>query len=315
MRAAEFIKEETIKISGPDSRVKECINRVNEDEQPVIKLSTSGNAAAKAWIEKVYAKYPTMWQNNHVMLWGEGEDQQMAVFELVPSLSKRGAVEVKWIQAYPLRQGVGTKAMRELQQLAREDGISLTLFPWDKGQVSQAKLTKFYKGHGFKPVAKGSKSLHWSPELDEAELDPQGWGSTPQGTDVDYFGIQVKMRPSMFMRLAAPLTANAENPEVAQHMEKGGKIAYPFLDIQEPKEWEDGDFANEAKVRSHEGRNRMKKWIQMKGDEPIPVNIFFRNANRRKYITPEMIKQLSMGVFSESGNWVSGPLFDPGTAQ
>jgi hypothetical protein len=54
--------------------------------------------------------------------------------------------------------------MAELQRLAKEDDIVLTLYPWDKGQVSQAKLTKFYKGHGFKPTTKGSKNMFWEPE-------------------------------------------------------------------------------------------------------------------------------------------------------
>jgi hypothetical protein len=73
-------------------------------------------------------------------------------------------VEIKWFQAYPLRQGVGSRAMQQLQQLAREDGISLTLFPWDKGQVSQSKLTKFYRGQGFSPTARGSKAMQWTPD-------------------------------------------------------------------------------------------------------------------------------------------------------
>jgi GNAT superfamily N-acetyltransferase/predicted nucleotidyltransferase len=119
---------------------------------------------AQAWIEKVYAKYPATWQNNHVMMWGEGDDQQLAFFELIPSMSKKDAVEVKWFQAYPLRQGVGSRAMKELQALAQEDNIALTLYPWDKGQVSQAKLTKFYKGQGFQPTVKGAKNMIWSPE-------------------------------------------------------------------------------------------------------------------------------------------------------
>jgi hypothetical protein len=131
----------------------------------VIKLSNTDQTRAKDWIEKVYTKYPQVWQNNHVMpMGGQGDDQQFAIFELVPSLSKRDAVEVKWFQAYPLRQGVGSRAMKELQSLAKEDGISLTLFPWDKGQVSQSKLTKFYRGQGFRPVQKGSRSLAWGPE-------------------------------------------------------------------------------------------------------------------------------------------------------
>ena len=135
----------------------------NEDEPARIKLG-AGSAAAQAWIERVYAKYPQTMQNNHVMTWGSGDDLQFAMFELTPSFSKRGAVEVKWFQAYPLRQGVGSRAMKELQALAREDGISLTLFPWDKGQVSQSKLTKFYRGQGFAPGVKGGKAMQWTPD-------------------------------------------------------------------------------------------------------------------------------------------------------
>jgi hypothetical protein len=106
-------------------------------------------------------------------LGGSGDDQEFAMFELVPSLSRRGAVEVKWFQAYPLRQGVGSRAMQQLQQLAREDGISLTLFPWDKGQVSQSKLTKFYRGQGFSPTARGSKAMQWTPEQSGVS---ESWG-------------------------------------------------------------------------------------------------------------------------------------------
>lgn len=140
MRATEFIIEDEpirVKIGGPDPKLK-------------------------TWIQKVYDLYPQTWQNNHVMpLGGEGDDQQFAMFELVPSFSKRGAVEVKWIQAYPLRQGVGGRAMKILQDLAREDGIALTLYPWDKGAVKQGNLIKFYKKQGFKPTNKGSKNMYW----------------------------------------------------------------------------------------------------------------------------------------------------------
>ena len=134
-----------------------------EDERPVIKLSN--NNAAKAWIQKIYDMYPQKWQNNHIMPMGsEGGEQQFALFELVPSFSKRGAIEVKWFQAYPLRQGVGSRAMKQLQQLAQADNITLTLFPWDKGNVSQSKLMKFYKGQGYQPTMKGSKNMVWTPE-------------------------------------------------------------------------------------------------------------------------------------------------------
>ena len=139
---------------------------ITEEHEPT-RIKLGNNDAAKAWIDRVYTKYPHTMQNNHVMVWGSGDDQQFAMFELIPSFSKRGAVEVKWFQAYPLRQGIGSRAMQELQAMAREDGISLTLYPWDKGQVSQSKLTKFYRGQGFKPTVKGSKSMAWTPALEE----------------------------------------------------------------------------------------------------------------------------------------------------
>lgn len=137
--------------------------KLSELHEEALKLGA--NARSKAWIEKVYQKYPHTWQNNHVMTWGEGEGetQELAFFELEPRFGRDGTVEVKWFQAYPLRKGIGGKAMKALQQLAREDGITLTLFPWDKGQVSQAALVKFYKKQGFVPVTKGSKNMQWVP--------------------------------------------------------------------------------------------------------------------------------------------------------
>jgi len=145
-------------LQGGDMKASEFIT-----EDDVIKIKLPDESIAKAWIEKVYKMYPYTWENNHVMVWGEGEAQQLAMFELVPSKSKKNAVEVKWFSAYPMRAGVGSRAMGELQKIAREDGIALTLFPWDHGQVSQSKLMKFYKGVGFKPTTKASKNMYWDP--------------------------------------------------------------------------------------------------------------------------------------------------------
>jgi hypothetical protein len=123
------------------------------------------NSVAQAWIDRVYDQFPK-WnygRGDRVMVWGEGEDQQFAVFALKPSMSRPNAVEVDWFQAYPLRSGVGTRAMQELQRLAQADGITLTLYPWDKGQVSQRTLTGFYKKQGFQPQARGARHMAWEP--------------------------------------------------------------------------------------------------------------------------------------------------------
>ena len=147
MRASEFITEEPIKLSGfgPSEKTKE-------------------------WVAKVYEKFPEspLSRNNRLMTFGEGDDMQIVQFELTPKQGNK--VELKWIQATPLRTGAGSKAIRILQDLAQQDGIALTLFPWDKGAVSQAKLIKFYKKHGFQHIGK-SKNMKWEPTNESQQLD------------------------------------------------------------------------------------------------------------------------------------------------
>lgn len=150
--------------------------------------------------------------------------------------------------------------------------------------------------------------------INEAEWDPSGWGGTPYGTDIDYFGIRVMMRPSTFLKLAAPLHPSHMNPEVKKHMSGGGKIAPPMLEVKIPEGWEEGDLHDYATVASHEGRNRVTNWMEMKGDEPVQVNIIGRGGMRRRHFTPEIIERLSQGMHGERGRmFVRGPLFDVGT--
>jgi hypothetical protein len=291
---------------------------VTEDDSPVRLKLGSNASAAQAWINRVYAKYPLTMQNNHVMTWGSGDDQQFAMFELTPSFSKRGAVEVKWFQAYPLRAGVGSRAMKELQAMAREDGISLTLFPWDKGQVSQSKLTKFYRGQGFKPTQKGSKSMFWDPGVNEqivTELkinNVSGIGAVPFNQEIGYQGLQVVMRPSMFLELASPLdTKSADERKTIEYIkqnldEKG--IGAPWLTVVVPEAWELEDFNQTAHVRDHDGRHRMHSILEQEGNDPVEVHIIIPHM-RRRHITDAMVDQLRSGLLNQQGQYVSGPVF------
>lgn len=149
MRANEFISETVIRLKGfgPSEKTKAWVAKVND---------------------MFYSEPP-----NHYIFWnhegnliphGEEDSKDIAAyvqFELVPK--QQNKVEVKWIQATPMRGGYGSKAMKILQDLAQSDGIALTLFPWDKGVVSQSKLTKFYKKQGFNPVGQ-SKNMIWEPK-------------------------------------------------------------------------------------------------------------------------------------------------------
>ena len=94
MRATEFITEEPIRIKlggfGPSEKTKE-------------------------WVAKVYEKFPEspLSRNNRLMTFGKGDDMQIVQFELTPKNGNN--VELKWIQATPMRGGAGSKAMKILQ--------------------------------------------------------------------------------------------------------------------------------------------------------------------------------------------------------
>ena len=82
---------------------------------------------AKKWIEHLYATLPTNPLNPDqlALVYGEGADQQIALFELEPVKGDPKTVYVKWFQAYPMRQGVGTRAMKELQSMASKAGLTV----------------------------------------------------------------------------------------------------------------------------------------------------------------------------------------------
>lgn len=125
-----------------------------------VQEAAQDNSAVEQYIQDVYAEYPQMWQNNHVMPFSE---EEFAMFELRPSASKHNAVDIYWFQAWPQRQGVGSRALKVLQDKANKYGVALTLVTWDKGRVSQAALTRFYKRAGFKQSARGARNMSWEP--------------------------------------------------------------------------------------------------------------------------------------------------------
>lgn len=162
-RSAERFTEDqrsALEQSGRDA--EEAIRSAPRNYDVDLSAQQEAEKPAKAWIEKVYAELPRnpMVPRQRMMMFGEDD---FALLELAPSGLNPGGVTIQWIQAYPLRSGNGTKAIRELQRMAAEDGIELDLWPWDKGRVSQANLIKFYKSVGFEPMRRGSKDMIWRP--------------------------------------------------------------------------------------------------------------------------------------------------------
>jgi putative chitinase len=147
--------------------------------------------------------------------------------------------------------------------------------------------------------------------LSEVKIDNKdGAGAVPYNQDVDYFGLRVMMKPSTFLRLAAPL-GQEHSAELEKYISDGGAIGAPFLEIKIPMEWDDGDFSKPAQVVGHEGRNRMTAIQKLEGDNPIEVHIFPRGGYRSRDITTEFRAALVRGLQAEKAtNVVAGPLFE-----
>ena len=126
-------------------------------------IKKSDTSKAEQWIKKVYSKLQPHPFNRDEYIMGFSPEE-FAVIKLSPSKfgKETDVVYVDWFQAYPLGAGVGQKAMKILQKMAAEDDISLALFPWAKGKISQKSLVKFYKKQGFTTGKRGS-TMTWRP--------------------------------------------------------------------------------------------------------------------------------------------------------
>jgi uncharacterized protein YcfJ len=229
--------------------------------------STEKEKAAQDWINKVYEPLPRNPMNprQRVMMFGE---EEMALLELGPSGVNPGAVEIKWFQAYPLRSGVGTKAMRELQQMAADENITLDLFAWDKGNVSQAKLIKFYKSVGFKS-AQGRGNMIWQPDGEVTRRSEPDGGVKPSLRDaswtpkrIDFLiedqgytdgktkGFAAFIDPKDFVR------ATTSSKEQYQSIfDEAGPLREE--DLRRPTEPPRLFISEDWKITGHEGRHRM----------------------------------------------------------
>lgn len=162
------------------------------------------------------------------------------------------------------------------------------------------------------------RMAHWCANMksgrskaNEVTIDNKdGAGAVPFNQDIDYFGLRTTMRPSMFLRLAAPL-GQEHSAELEKYIADGGAIGAPFLEIKIPAEWDDGDFSKPAQVAGHEGRNRMTAIKKLEGDAPVEVHILPRGGYRARDITPEFKAALTKSLYAEkSTTLISGPLFE-----
>lgn len=142
------------------------------------------------------------------------------------------------------------------------------------------------------------------------DINGKGLGTTGYNSNVDYRGLRVLMKPSVFLSLAAHLPSPSSVDYIVQHMKDGGALGSPFLIVDIPEQYFDGDFTglNFAKVVGHEGRNRMLAIQKVEGDEPCEVHIFGYGEIRKRHFTPEIIEQLETAMRNQDGKLVFGRL-------
>lgn len=175
-----------------------------------------------------------------------------------------------------------------------------------------AHLAKKYPGYKLeiKFEVCNLKTVQTNKPVQEVTIDNRnGAGSVPYNADVDYFGIRCAMKPSMFLKLAAPL-GREHSPDLEKYIANGGAIGAPFLTIKIPEGWDDGDFSKPAQVLGHEGRNRMHAIQKLEGDEPIEVHIF-PTYYRARDMNADFLKAIQSGLVAEkSGRFVPGPIMN-----
>jgi len=139
-----------------------------------------------------------------------------------------------------------------------------------------------------------------------------GIGATPDNSNVDYFGLRVTMKPLTFLRMATELTVDSDTEKrilaMAQYLRDGGAVGSPFLTVDIPDEWEDGNLTLPARIVSHEGRHRMEAILKAEGNNPVEVHIFFPGLRRRD-ITDAMISRLNQSIVNQRTALTSGPWF------
>ncbi len=150
--------------------------------------------------------------------------------------------------------------------------------------------------------------------LNEVKIDNMtGIGEVPDNKNVDYLGLRVLMKPSVFLSLASTLYREQASSVdyIKSQLAQGQGIASPWLVITVPQEWDDNDFSQPAKVAGHEGRNRMYAVLETEGDVPVETHLFFGGGLRSRHIKPEWIEALNKSLVPQRRTSpVPGPFFE-----
>jgi hypothetical protein len=131
-----------------------------------------------------------------------------------------------------------------------------------------------------------------------------GMGSTPDGQNVEYKGLVIVIKPSVFRSLAAAADRSEDAAKFVKLIREGKTVAAPFLSLRPILK---GDELIALKVVNHEGRARADAVKELIGDVPIPIQLFCSGKyDRARYIDTEFLDVLTNdGLIPQDSEYTS----------
>lgn len=133
-----------------------------------------------------------------------------------------------------------------------------------------------------------------------------GAGQVPNNQNINYRGFTAMMRPSKFLSLSDKLDQPRPGriEALRDHIAAGNAIGSPFLGVNLDEGHE--DF---GKVRSHDGRHRMRAIQALQGDTPVPVHVYDHNISAQR-LSPETIAKARQRMVAQSSSQESADNFE-----
>jgi len=146
--------------------IREIICESEEPEISKRELILRKRQRVRDFINTMNSRYP----ETHPMF---GPDKHLKIissndfvqFTLQPD-DAENSVEISWISAHPQRKGYASAFIKEMQDLATDYKVDLTLTAWANGRVEQKNLIKIYEKSGFKMIPNTNKLKWKNPETE-----------------------------------------------------------------------------------------------------------------------------------------------------
>lgn len=138
-----------------------------------------------------------------------------------------------------------------------------------------------------------------------------GLGAVPFNQSVYYHGFVALVKPSKFLDLALEDEGGKERVwKIVKLVWEGYALGIPFLQMDiSGLTLKDGL----AKIKGHEGRGRVQAFMEINGNEPLPIHVLLTGGDRNRHLTPEIMKEIEQGVIGQRGNLIAHPFIETWT--